>query len=132
MARWQAAMEKKQAFLGRVVDIGAELFAMSAACVRAEAQRADDPVQGAQAYELAAAFCGQATLRVEALFDALWTNTDSADVELAKNVLESRYTWLEDGILDQSEGTGPWIAHWEPGPSNEANVARRFLEVSKT
>jgi hypothetical protein len=131
MARWQAAMEQKQGFLGRVVDIGAELFAMSAACVRAEAQRTDDPVQGAQAYELAGAFCGQATLRVEALFDALWTNTDSTDGQLARNVLEGRYTWLEDGVLDQSEGTGPWIAHWEPGPSNEPNVARRFLEVSK-
>jgi alkylation response protein AidB-like acyl-CoA dehydrogenase len=132
MARWQAAMEKKQAFLGRVVDIGAELFAMSAACVRAEAQRADDPVQGAQAYELAAAFCGQATLRVEALFDALWTNTDSTDTQLARDVLGGRYTWLEEGVLDQSEGTGPWIAHWEPGASTETNVARRFIEVPKS
>ncbi len=130
MARWQAAMEQKQGFLGRVVDIGAELFAMSAACVRAEAQRAADPVEGAQGYELADAFCGQATLRVEALFDALWTNTDSADMQLARNVLGGRYTWLEDGILDPSEGTGPWIAHWETGASTEENLARRFLTVS--
>ncbi|WP_460015636.1 acyl-CoA dehydrogenase family protein, partial [Mycobacterium avium] len=35
MARWQAKLEQRQGFLGRVVDIGAELFAMSAACVRA-------------------------------------------------------------------------------------------------
>ncbi|MGH3562994.1 MAG: acyl-CoA dehydrogenase family protein, partial [Mycobacterium sp.] len=49
MARWQAELEHKQGFLGRVVDIGAELFAMSAACVRAEAQRAADPAKGAQA-----------------------------------------------------------------------------------
>ncbi|MFE3288329.1 acyl-CoA dehydrogenase family protein, partial [Streptomyces sp. NPDC059233] len=34
MSRWQGRMETKQGFLGRVVDIGAELFAMSAACVR--------------------------------------------------------------------------------------------------
>ena len=78
MARWQAKLEQKQGFLGRIVDIGAELFAMSAACVRAEAQRVADPVVGQQAYELAEAFCQQATLRVEALFDALWTNTDSS------------------------------------------------------
>ena len=31
MARWQGRLEHKQGFLGRVVDIGAELFAMSAA-----------------------------------------------------------------------------------------------------
>lgn len=68
MARWQAKLEQRQGFLGRVVDIGAELFAMSAACVRAEAQRNADPVLGQQAYELAEAFCAHATLRVEALF----------------------------------------------------------------
>jgi alkylation response protein AidB-like acyl-CoA dehydrogenase len=130
MARWQASLEQRQGFLGRIVDIGAELFAMSATCVRAEAQRVADPVVGKQAYELAETFCQQATLRVEALFHALWTNTDSSDVRLADQVLEGHYTWLEDGIVDQSQGTGPWIAHWEPGPSTETNVARRFLTVS--
>ena len=127
MARWQAKLEQRQGFLGRIVDIGAELFAMSAACVRAESQRATDATVGRQAYELAETFCQQATLRVEALFQALWTNTDSSDVRLTRDVLEGRYTWLEDGIVDQSEGTGPWIAHWEPQESTEANLARRFL-----
>ncbi|HEX4394905.1 MAG TPA: acyl-CoA dehydrogenase family protein [Mycobacterium sp.] len=132
MARWQAAMEQKQGFLGRVVDIGAELFAMAAACVRAEAQRVDDRVRGEQSYELADAFCQQATLRVEALFDALWANTDGTDTQLAANVLKGRYTWLEEGIIDQSEGTGPWIAHWEAGASTESDLARRFLTVAQT
>jgi alkylation response protein AidB-like acyl-CoA dehydrogenase len=132
MARWQAAMEQKQGFLGRVVDIGAELFAMAAACVRAEAQRVDDRVRGEQSYELADAFCQQATLRVEALFEALWTNTDGTDAQLAANVLKGRYTWLEEGIIDQSEGTGPWIAHWEAGASTESDLARRFLAVAQT
>lgn len=127
MARWQAKLEQRQGFLGRVVDIGAELFAMSAACVRAESQRAADPVVGQQAYELAETFCAQAALRVEALFHALWDNTDASDVQLTRNLLQGRYSWLEDGIIDQSEGTGPWIAHWEEGTSTEANLARRFL-----
>jgi hypothetical protein len=127
MARWQAKLEQKQGFLGRIVDIGAELFAMSAACVRAEGQRAADPVVGQQAYQLADMFCQQATLRVEALFDALWTNTDSGDVRLTRDVLDGHYRWLEDGIIDQSDGTGPWIAHWEAGESTEANLARRLV-----
>ncbi|QNI08483.1 acyl-CoA dehydrogenase [Mycobacterium kubicae] len=130
MARWQAKLEQKQGFLGRIVDIGAELFAMSAACVRAEAQRAANPEIGKQAYELAELFCQQATLRVEALFDALWTNTDSADVRVTNDVLDGRYTWLEGGIMDQSEGTGPWIAPWEPGASTQTNLARRFIAES--
>src|ERR1700761_5728872 len=121
MARWQAKLEQKQGFLGRIVDIGAELFAMSAACVRAA-----DPEIGRQAYELAEIYCQQATQRVEALFGELWTNTDSSDVKLTNDVLQGRYTWLEDGIIDQSEGTGPWIAHWEPGASAEQNLGRRI------
>ncbi len=132
MARWQANLEQKQGFLGRIVDIGAELFAMSAVCVRAEAQRVADPAEGKQAYELAEAFCQQATLRVEALLHALWTNTDSVDVRVANDVLDGRYTWLEEGIIDQSEGTGPWISHWEPAPSTETNLARRFLRTELT
>ncbi|MGD1170022.1 acyl-CoA dehydrogenase family protein [Mycobacterium seoulense] len=127
MARWQAKLEQRQGFLGRIVDIGAELFAMSAACVRAEAQRAVDPAVGQQVYELADTFCRQATLRVEGLFDALWTNTDGCDVRLTREVMQGRYAWLEEGIIDQSEGTGPWIAHWEQGASTETNLARRFL-----
>jgi hypothetical protein len=127
MARWQAKLEQKQGFLGRIVDIGAELFAMSAACVRAEGQRTADPAIGRQAYELAEIYCQQATQRVDALFHELWTNTDSSDVKLTNDVLEGRYTWLEQGIIDQSEGTGPWIAHWEPGASTEQNLARRVM-----
>ncbi|GAA4403651.1 acyl-CoA dehydrogenase family protein [Fodinibacter luteus] len=125
MSRWQAAMEHHQRFLGRVVDIGAELFAMSAACVRAQMLLADDPVRGRSAQRLADAFCGQARQRVEVLFDELWANTDSTDRRLANAVLDGDVTWLEEGVLDQSEGTGPWIARWEPGPSTEESVWRR-------
>src|SRR5690242_7592851 len=76
MARWQAALEKRQGFLGRIVDIGAELFAMSACIVRAEMLRTQNPNSdtGPAAHELADAFCQQAKLRVDKLFDALFTN----------------------------------------------------------
>ncbi len=36
MSRWQAGLEKRQSFLGRIVDIGAELFAISSAVVYSE------------------------------------------------------------------------------------------------
>ncbi|MGX6510027.1 acyl-CoA dehydrogenase family protein [Rhodococcus sp. SJ-2] len=126
MARWQAGLEKRQNFLGRIVDIGAELFAMAACCVRAERQRADRHPGAEDAFVLADTFCEQARIRVEGLFDGLWTNTDDADVALTHGVLEGRYTWLENGVLDQSEGTGPWISEWAPGPSQDDNLARRF------
>ncbi len=104
MSRWQGKLEYKQRFLGRIVDIGAELFAISAVCVRAQR----DP-EGGSAAELADAFCQQARVRVEALFSELWTNSDDSDRTLAHRVLADRYTWLEEGVLDPSI-EGPWIA----------------------
>ena len=126
MSRWQAGLEHRQGFLGRIVDIGAELFAMAAACSRAEMLRTDDAAQGDAAYELADAFCAQSRVRVEELFDKLWRNTDDVDRRVARRTLDDAYLFLEEGVIDQSEGTGPWIASWAPGESTATNVARRY------
>ncbi|NUU22982.1 MAG: acyl-CoA dehydrogenase, partial [Streptomycetaceae bacterium] len=123
MARWQGRMERKQGFLGRVVDIGAELFAMSACCVRAEQLRRRDPEQGESAYALADLFCHQARLRCEDLFGRLWSNTDTLDVKVTAQVMAGRHRWLEDGVVDPSTA-GAWIAASDPGPAKTANVHR--------
>ncbi|WP_285620334.1 acyl-CoA dehydrogenase family protein [Actinoallomurus iriomotensis] len=115
--RWQGKLERKQGFLGRMVDIGAELFAMSAVCVRAKAD--DRP----EAYELADMFCAQAQVRIGELFDRLWHNTDGLDAAFARRVMDGRYAWQEEGVLDPSI-PGPWIAAAEPGPSKVENVHR--------
>lgn len=122
MSRWQGRMETKQGFLGRIVDIGAELFAMSAACVRAELLRTSGD-HGREAYQLADAFCRQSRIRVEELFGRLWTNTDDIDHKVVDGVLSGTYTWLEEGVVDAS-GEGPWIADATPGPSKRDNVHR--------
>ncbi|MDH6221910.1 acyl-CoA dehydrogenase family protein [Streptomyces pseudovenezuelae] len=122
MSRWQGRMETKQSFLGRIVDIGAELFAMSAACVRAELLRSQGE-NGREAYQLADAFCRQSRLRVEELFGRLWSNTDAIDRKVVKGVMAGTYAWLEQGIVDPS-GEGPWIADATPGPSKTENVHR--------
>lgn len=126
MARWQAGLEHHQVFLGRIVDIGAELFAVSAVCMRAETMRRDNPAEGAEAYDLAGAFCAQSRVRTDALFDELWRNSDAEDRRLANGVLAGRYTWLEKGVLDQSEGTGPWIAEWANSTEAGENLHRRY------
>ncbi|MGQ0775651.1 MAG: acyl-CoA dehydrogenase family protein [Pseudonocardiales bacterium] len=120
MSRWGGKLERRQRYLARIVDIGAELFAMSAACVRAQR----DP-EGGSAVELADAFCAQASVRVEELFTRLWSNSDDSDRELARQVLDDRFTWLEQGVLDSSI-EGPWIAPSPPGPSTKENVHRRI------
>lgn len=107
MARHQAKLEQRQATLGRIVDIGAELFAMTAVCVRAIAE--PDHHRRAEAVALADAFCHQARVRVGELDRALTTNADRTDRALTRAVLAGRITWLEEGVLDRSEGTGAWI-----------------------
>ncbi len=103
MSRWQGAMERKQAFLGRVVDIGADLWAMSAVVARAKM------LATPEADELAALFCGQARRRVDQAFHDLWHNDDSDEYDAALRVLDGRYTFLEEGILDPS-GDAPLIS----------------------
>jgi alkylation response protein AidB-like acyl-CoA dehydrogenase len=118
--RWGEEITERQLFLGRLVDIAAELYAMSVTCVYAKA-RTDHAEEAA---ELADTFCRQARRRVAELFDRLRDNTDDHDRVTARNVLDDRYTWLEDGVLDPSI-EGPWIAEPAPGPSQRPNLHRR-------
>jgi alkylation response protein AidB-like acyl-CoA dehydrogenase len=108
MSRWQGRLEKKQAFLGRIVDIGSEAFAITAACVHARTIAERQPANAASVYQLADLFCSQSRRRVEALFHDLWHNEDSANYRAAQEVLAGRYTWFEEGVLDPSGG-GPMI-----------------------
>jgi alkylation response protein AidB-like acyl-CoA dehydrogenase len=110
MARWQAKLERKQVFLGRIVEAGAELYAMTASCVRAKMLSGGGPRAGAapnapnapNAGELADLFCQGARRRVEALFAALWSNDDLANYKAAQRALAGDYAWLEAGIME------PW------------------------
>jgi len=97
MSRYGAGLERRQMFLGRIVDIGAELYAIVAACVYArmlveEKGRTD-------AEELADLFGRQARLRIDHLFAALWHNDDTRNYKAAQQMLDGRYAWLEDGLV---------------------------------
>ncbi|MET8977499.1 acyl-CoA dehydrogenase family protein [Streptomyces sp. NPDC004539] len=104
---------------GRIVDIGAELYAMSASLAYAEALEA----AGVRAGPLADAFCAQSRLRIGHLFARLAENSDAGDRALAGGVLEGAHGWLEDGVVDPSTD-GPWIAVPEPGPARTASLRR--------
>jgi alkylation response protein AidB-like acyl-CoA dehydrogenase len=108
MARWQAKLEQKQSFLARIVDIGAELFAISSTVVYADTVGREQPERKAEAQELAELFCAMAKRRAEALFHELWANDDDIRYSTAQKVLDGRYRFLEEGIVDPS-GEGPMI-----------------------
>lgn len=125
MGRWQAKLERRQAFLGRIVDIGAELFAISSAVVYANtiaSERPERPERAEGARELADLFCAQSRRRVEQLFHDLWRNEDDANYEAAMKVLDGDYAFIEEGVIDPS-GDGPMIAE-QPDEVEEPVAAR--------
>lgn len=100
MSRYQAGMEQKQAFMFRIVDIGAELFAISAACVRADMLAKQG---NREALEVCDLFCRGSRLRIDKLFNDLWNNEDSFNYRAAQRLLAGGYTFLEEGILDPAD-----------------------------
>jgi hypothetical protein len=98
MVRFGPTLEKRQAVLGRLVDIGAEAFMMSAVCVRARMLLEDNPSDRTPE-ELADVFCRQARRRINDRFRALFRNDDTATYKVARSALDGRYAWLEEGII---------------------------------
>jgi alkylation response protein AidB-like acyl-CoA dehydrogenase len=103
MVRFGPRLERKQMVLFRGVDIGAELFAMAAACVRAHMlAKQGNP----KAVVLADLFCREARLRIDALFDRFYGANDQAIYRVAQQVLRGEHSWLEQGIVSMLDDDG--------------------------
>jgi alkylation response protein AidB-like acyl-CoA dehydrogenase len=98
MAKYGPKLERQQVLLGRFVDIGAELFAMTASCSRAQSMLKDD--KSAEVLELVEYFCETARLRIGHLFQDLRENRDREGYRLAQAVLEGKHEVLQQGILN--------------------------------
>jgi hypothetical protein len=110
MVRFGPKLEKRQAVLGRLVEIGAELLAMTAACSRAMAmeavRRSDRPTdRDAEPgpIDLADLFCRHARRRVKERFEAVFDNDDVATYRVAQQVLAGQHGWLESGMVKPRE-----------------------------
>ncbi|MHC5068059.1 MAG: acyl-CoA dehydrogenase family protein, partial [Planctomycetota bacterium] len=100
MARNGPKLEARQCLLGRLMDIGTELFAQAACCAYATVHIAEgDRERGESALALARAFCRQSQRRVRDLERQLSDNHDRRDRHIAGRVLGDDYRWLEYGIL---------------------------------
>ena len=104
MIAYQGALQNKQAFLFRVVDIANEMFAMAASAARAHAMAEAGEPHAAEAAELADLFCRGARRKVMRLLHDLWANDDADRYRLAMRILEGRHAWMEAGIMDHPEG----------------------------
>ncbi len=93
MVRFGPRLEKKQAVLGRLVEIGAELLAISAACARAQMMVKKQPGQTGPR-ELADVFSRQARRRVDQKFREIWANEDDITYTTARHFLDDHFLWL--------------------------------------
>ena len=133
MGRYQVRLEQKGHLLGRIVDIGAELYGITCACVYADTIAREQPDRRQQAVELADLFCGQARRRADRLFAALWANDDDGQYQAAQQVLSGRYGWFENDVLDPA-GDGPMMPlHAQPATEqfkDSAAVAAPEVEAA--
>jgi hypothetical protein len=102
MVRFGPGLEKRQSVLFRLVDVGAELFAMAVSCARAQALGSADAAAASAASgarTLADHFCRQARRRAEERFAQVFDNDDTAGYRLAQQILGDEHAWLEAGIV---------------------------------
>ncbi|HTJ23985.1 MAG TPA: acyl-CoA dehydrogenase family protein [Gemmatimonadaceae bacterium] len=121
MVRFGPKLERRQLVLFRAVDIGAELFAMTAACVRANML---DKEGNDRAVVLADLFCRAARERVESLFDRFYGEYDGQMYRVAQQVMRGEHAWLETGIISLLED-------W-PEAGDEEQSAETPLEMARS
>lgn len=97
MLRFGAGLERRQVVLGRLVDIGAELYAMAATCVHARAMQQHDPANR-RPIDMAALFCRHSRRRIKAMFSSVFDNDDVATYRLAQEILKGEHEWLEQDL----------------------------------
>ena len=98
MVRFGPRLEKKQAVLFRLVDIGAELLAISAACSMALMQVKNTP-SNREPIRLADLASRISRRKVDQLFASVFDNDDDRTYRLAQSVLKGEEAWLEEGIV---------------------------------
>lgn len=89
MLRYGPKLERQQLLLGRFVDIGTELFAMTATCLRVERSLQSETTEAkrAESLQLADYFCRASRLRIEETFRAVRRNADRAGYKVAQQVV---------------------------------------------
>lgn len=103
MVRHGAKLERRQMVLFRAVDIGAELYAMAAACARARMLARQGRTEGER---LADVFCRESRRRIGLLFRSFSGPEDATHYRLAQEVLRGEHAWLEEGIVASPSSRG--------------------------
>jgi alkylation response protein AidB-like acyl-CoA dehydrogenase len=96
-------LEREQLLLGRFVDIGTELFAMTATCLRAEQLLSENNAEMEREHllELTNCFCHTAKRRIGQKFCGVHENGDRENYHCAQKILAGKLPGLATGIVRQ-------------------------------
>jgi alkylation response protein AidB-like acyl-CoA dehydrogenase len=98
MVRFGPRLEKKQAVLFRLVEIGGELLAISAACSMAQMLAKKNPSNRGPV-RMADLASRLSRRKVNQLFASVFDNEDDRTYQLAQSVLKGDEAWLEEGLV---------------------------------
>ncbi len=98
MGLFQQKLEGKQQLMARLVNIGSDIFAISATCSYALSRYQNNP-NDSSPFELADLFCRQAKGRIKKHFRYLFSNSDKFAYDLAQDVLAGKYDRIEKDIM---------------------------------
>ncbi|GAC1428801.1 MAG: acyl-CoA dehydrogenase family protein [Thermoanaerobaculia bacterium] len=96
MMRYQAKLERKQMVLFRIVDIGTDLFAMSATISYAQMLAKNGQ---ANARDLADVFCHEARKRIDHTFATLFDDYDETEYRVVQGLMKGDYDWLQGRLV---------------------------------
>jgi alkylation response protein AidB-like acyl-CoA dehydrogenase len=98
MVKFGPKLEKRQVLLGRMADIGADLFAISASCVYAQKLIGEgEPAE--KVLTLVDDFAAQAQTRIEANFHGVRHNSDPHGYDLTRQIVAGEHAWIERGVI---------------------------------
>lgn len=106
MTRYGMGLERRQSVLFRLVDVGAELFAIAATCVRAQTLVQANPADKGPLI-MADLFCRGARRRIAAHFRSVARNDDTFTYRTAQQILDGRHLWLEAGLPESPAASAP-------------------------
>ena len=98
MLVYQQAIAKKESLTARFVEIGSELFAISAVCSYATTLAEKGNISK-DAASLADLFCRMARTRIDQKFHEVRRNHDELKKSVSKKVLSGEYAWFETDII---------------------------------
>lgn len=98
MGRHGPGLERRQMVLWRAVDIGTELFTMTATCARAARMSGRHPGD-ATPQMCADLFCRESRRRTNDHFRNFFSTTDKRATKVARRFLGGDMAWLEEGMV---------------------------------